>query len=75
MSELAHNSLSDRCINRPLPVSGPTDKGFFPTSRWVFYAGLISAALTRPTTVAGVTDLEVVGGLAAGAVDAEAKTA
>jgi hypothetical protein len=51
-----------RCINRPPPVSAPTVNGFFPHLRWVFYAELISEALTRYKTVAGVTDQAVGGG-------------
>ena len=35
-----------RCISCP-PVSAQTDNGFFPLSRWVFCAELISDALTR----------------------------
>ncbi len=39
------------------PVSAPTVNGFFPHLRWVFYAELISEALTRHKMAAGVTDL------------------
>ncbi len=39
------------------PVSALTVNGFFPHLRWVFYAELISEALTRHKMAAGVTDL------------------
>ncbi len=41
----------------PPPVSAPTVNGFFPYLRWVFYAELVSEALTRHKMAAGVTDL------------------
>ena len=57
------------------PVSAQTDNGFFPLSRWVFYAELISEALSRNKIVAGGTDLEVVGDWATrGAEETETDT-